>query len=82
MVSGKGQVRFHLTMRRTDDGRAVVLLRLYHGDHFASETVISTIREAKAHMILLMSRMQLFRLGYEEHIPVMPRVTDFRVEAG
>ncbi|WP_237483013.1 hypothetical protein [Lichenibacterium dinghuense] len=81
MDHSKEQVRFHLTMRPSDDGRAVVLLRLYRGGHLASETVISTIKETKARMILLMSRMQLFRLGYEEHVPVMPRTADFQFKA-
>ena len=81
MGNSKDQVRFCLTMRPSDDGQAVVLLRLYRGGLLASETVVSTIKETKARMILLMSRMQMFRLGYEEHVPVMPRVTDYAFKA-
>ncbi len=81
MDDSKDRVRFHLTTRPSDDGRAVILLRLYRGGQLASETVISTIKETKARMILLMSRMQLFRLGYEEHVPATPQVTDFQFKA-
>ena len=76
MDGGSDQVRFFVTMRPTDDGRADVLVKLYRDGQFVSETVVSTLKETKARMILLMSRMQLFRLGYQEHVPVMPRVTD------
>lgn len=81
MTGGADQVRFLLTTRSSDDGYSQILLRLYRDGRLASETVVSTIREAQARMILLMSRMQLFRFGYEEHVPVMPRVTEFRSEA-
>lgn len=81
MDKGGDRVRFLLTMRSSNDGRAQVLLRLYRGGHLTSETVISTIKETKARMILLMSRMQLFRLGYEEHVPTMPQVAEFVFDA-
>ena len=73
MNGGVDPIRFLLSMRSSDDGCAQILLRLYQGGQPVSETVISTVKETKARMILLMSRMQLFRLGYEEHVPVMPR---------
>ena len=81
MDSDKGQIRFLVTMRPAADGRADVLLKVYRDGHLSSETLVSTLKETKARMILLMSRLQLFRLGYEEHVPVMPRVTDVRLQA-
>ena len=81
MEGGVDQVRFVVTMRPADDGRADVLVKLYRDGQMVSETVVSTLKETKARMILLMSRMQLFRLGYQEHVPVMPRVTEFPLGA-
>lgn len=81
MDHGQGQVRFLVTMRSADEGRADVLLKIYRDGQLASETLVTTIKETKARMVLLMSRMQLFRLGYEEHVPVMPRVTEFHLQA-
>lgn len=81
MDSGREKVRFFVTMRPAGDGRAEVLVKLYRDGQMVSETVVSTLKETKARMVLLMSRMQLFRLGYEEHVPVMPRVTDFPLAA-
>ena len=81
MDKGKEHVRFLVTMRPADDGRSDILLKLYRDGQLASETVVSTLKETKARMVLLMSRMQLFRLGYEEHVPVMPRVSEFRLGA-
>ncbi len=77
MDGGEGQVRFVVTMRPADDGRADVLVKLFRDGRKVSETVVSTPKETRARMIVLMWRMQLFRLGYQEHVPVMPRVTAF-----
>ena len=57
------------------------MLRLYRDDRIASETVISTVPDSKARMMLLMSRMQLFRLGYDEHVLTLPNAGLFQIEA-
>ena len=76
----RGEITFYLTIRPSTFGRSDVVLRLYRGERLASETVISTVRDDKARMVMLMSRMQLFRLGYDEHVLTIPHVGQFAIE--
>ena len=77
----EGEIQFLLTTRPSTFGRSDVVLRLYRGDRMASEAVISTVPDSKARMILLMSRMQLFRLGYDEHVPTLSNVEQFEISS-
>jgi hypothetical protein len=74
----KGEIRFYLTVRPAMYGRSQIVLRLYRADRVVSETVIGTVVDSKARMILLMSRMQLFRLGYDEQVLTLPHVETFQ----
>ena len=76
----KGEIRFYLTVRPALHRQSDVILRLYRGAQLVSETVISTVRDDKARMVMLMSRMQLFRLGYDEHVLTLPHVEHFQIE--
>ncbi len=77
----EGEIQFVLTTRPSAFGRSDVVLRLYRGDRMVFETVISTVLDSKARMILLMSRMQLFRLGYDEHVLTLPNVEQFEISS-
>ena len=77
----RGEITFYLTIRPSTFGRSDVVLRLYRGERPASETVISTVRDDKARMMMLMSRMQLFRLGYDEHVPTICNAAAVTIEA-
>lgn len=67
-------ITFYLTIRPSTFGRSDVVLRLYRGGRVASETVVCTVRDDKARMVMLMSRMQLFRYGYDEHVLTLPHI--------
>ncbi len=75
-----GAIRFRLTVRPAMHGQSDVVLRLYRCERMVSETVISTIRDDKARMVMLMSRMQLFRLGHDEHVLTLQHVDQVRTE--
>ena len=77
-----GAIRFYLITRPTMHDQSEVVLRLYRHGRMVSETVISTVRDDKARMVMLMSRMQLFRLGYDEHVATLQHVDPFQIEAG
>jgi hypothetical protein len=79
-VGVTGEIRFSLSTRPTMYGRTDVVLRLYRSEQLASETVISSVPDHKARMVLLMSRMQLFRQGYDEHVLTLPHVDSFQIE--
>ena len=74
------EITFTLSLRPATFGRSEVVLRLYRGGRIASETVISTVRDDKARMIMLMSRMQLFRRGYDEHVLTLPHIDHLAIE--
>ena len=76
----KNQITFYLTIRPTTFGRSDVVLRLYRKGRLASETVVSTVRDDNARMVMLMSRMQLFRRGYDEHVLTLPHIDHFEIE--
>jgi hypothetical protein len=75
------EITFYLTIRPSTFGRSDVVLRLYRRGRVASETVISTVRDDRARMMMLMSRMQLFRRGYDEHVLTLPHIDHFAIEA-
>ena len=81
MDGGQDRVRLPVTMRPVDDGRADALPNRYRDGQLVSGTLVSTLRQTKARMILLASCRQFVRRGSEESIPAMPRVTEFRLEA-
>jgi hypothetical protein len=74
------EITFYLTIRPSTFGRSDVVLRLYRRGRIASETVISTVRDDKARMVMLMSRMQLFRRGFDEHVLTLPHIDHLDVE--
>ena len=76
----KNQITFYLTIRPSTIGRSDVVLRLYRKGQIASETVISTVKDDRARMVMLMSRMQLFRRGYNEHVLTLPHIDHFEIE--
>lgn len=71
------EIRFDLRMRPAAGDRFEVLLRLYRGGLFASETSIATIKEGKARLILRMAEYQLARQGYREFLSEMPAALQF-----
>lgn len=75
-----GEIRFYLIIRPAMYGQSDVVLRLYRKDQLASETVVSTVKDDKARMIMLMCRMQLFRQGYDEYVLTLPHAKQFQVE--
>ena len=70
-------IRFYLNVRPAMHGRSDVVLRLYRRGQLASETVVSTVTDDRARMVMLMCRMQLFRRGYDEHVLTLPHVGQF-----
>lgn len=76
----RGEIQFYLTVRPAMYGQSDVVLRLYRSGQLASETVVSTVRDDKARMVMLMCRMQLFRQGYHEHVITLPHVNQFQIE--
>ena len=74
------EVTFYLTIRPSTFGQSDVVLRLYRKGRIASETVVSTVRDDRARMVMLMSRMQLFRRGYDEHVLTLPHIDHFEIE--
>ena len=80
-VGGTGpEITFYLSLRPATFGRSDVVLRLHRGGRVVSETVISTVRDDKARMIMLMCRMQLFRQGYDEHVLTLPHIDHVETE--
>ena len=63
------EIQFLMTERPSTSGRTEVVLRLYRGHRLISETVVAEVSDRKARSILLMSRIQLTHLGYDEHVP-------------
>ena len=74
------QITFYLIIRPSIFGRSDVVLRLYRKGRFASETVVATVRDDRARMVMLMSRMQLFRRGHDEHVLTLPHIDHFEIE--
>ena len=73
-------ITFYLTIRPSTFGRSDVVLRLYRKGRVASETVVCTVKDDKARMVMLMSRMQLFRYGYDEHVLTLPHIDPVEIE--
>ena len=73
-------ITFYLTIRPSTFGRSDVVLRLYRKGRVASETVVCTVKDDKARMVMLMSRMQLFRYGYDEHVLTLPHIDHVEIE--
>ena len=63
------EIQFLVTERPSTAGRTEVVLRLFRGHRLFSETVVAEVADRKAHSIMLMSRIQLTHLGYNEHVP-------------
>ena len=74
------EITFYLTIRPSTFGRSDVVLRLYRNGRAASETVVCTVKDDKARMVMLMSRMQLFRYGYDEHVLTLPHIDPVEIE--
>jgi hypothetical protein len=51
------EITFYLTIRPPTFGRSDVVLRLYRKGRIASETVVSTVKDDRARMVMPMSRM-------------------------
>lgn len=81
MVGQTDDLRFDLRMRPAADGRCEVLLRLYRGGLFTSETSVATLKETKARLILRMADFQLARLGYREYLSEIPTALQFGARA-
>ncbi|WP_237480302.1 hypothetical protein [Lichenibacterium dinghuense] len=81
MAEQSDEIRFDLRMRPAADGRFEVLLRLYRGGLFASETSIAVLKEGKARLILRMADQQLARLGYREFLSELPAALQFDAKA-
>ncbi len=67
--SNNSEIQFLVTERPSTSGRTEVVLRLYRSHRLISETVVAEVSHRKARSLLLMSRIQLSHLGYEEHVP-------------
>ena len=74
------EIRYDLRTRPAAEGRFEVLLRLYRGGLFASETSVATLKEGKARLILRMAEYQLARQGYREYLSEIPAVLRFNVK--
>ena len=74
-------VRFLLVCRDLTDGRTALVLHLYRDEKLASKTTISVAEDGIARMMLLLSRMHLFKLGLREHSPRLPRAAGLQLAA-
>ena len=72
------RVEFRVFTLRKGDDLAEVLLYLYRDGLLSQRKVLAVTTEIKAQLIMMMSRTQLFGLGYREYISSVSQTDGLR----